>query len=140
MKPGRTARRKLIPVSTALLAQLLTVSSRGSGQTAPAASGPRFQGPARGVSGTPATVSPSSVPQVARGAAISTAVESSREHEIPRVKNRQTWLPLSRPRDPTRSKIHMTVTDTQTGTANTYTNPQGTAFLPIQDTNAFACP
>ena len=87
MKPGRTARRKLIPVSTALLALLLTVSSRGSGQTAPAGSGPRFQGPARGVSGTPATVSPSSVPQVARGAAIGAAVESSREHEIPRVKN-----------------------------------------------------
>jgi hypothetical protein len=33
------------------------------------------------------------------------------------------------------------VTDTQTGTAKTYTNPQGTTFQPIQDTSAFsACP
>lgn len=32
----------------------------------------------------------------------------------------------------------LTVTDTQTGRVKTYTNPQGTAFLPIQDTNAFA--
>jgi hypothetical protein len=35
----------------------------------------------------------------------------------------------------------LTVTDTQTGTIETYTNPQGTPFEPIQDTNAFAtCP
>ena len=34
----------------------------------------------------------------------------------------------------------MTVTDMQTGAVRTYTNPQGTAFLPIQDTAAFpAC-
>jgi phospholipase C len=32
----------------------------------------------------------------------------------------------------------ITVTDTVTGGVKTYTNPQGTAFLPIQDTNAFA--
>jgi subtilisin family serine protease len=33
------------------------------------------------------------------------------------------------------------VTDMQTGTLKTYTNPQGTAFLPIQDTAAFdTCP
>ncbi|HVR11849.1 MAG TPA: alkaline phosphatase family protein [Thermoanaerobaculia bacterium] len=30
------------------------------------------------------------------------------------------------------------VTDTVTGDVKTYVNPQGTAFLPIQDTNAFA--
>ena len=37
--------------------------------------------------------------------------------------------------------VVMTVTDTQTGTVKTYTNPQGTAFQPIQDTSAFAtCP
>jgi len=37
--------------------------------------------------------------------------------------------------------VIMTVTDTQTGTVKTYTNPQGTAFQPIQDTSAFAtCP
>lgn len=33
------------------------------------------------------------------------------------------------------------VTDTMTGTVKTYRNPQGTAFLPIQDTGAFSgCP
>ena len=34
-------------------------------------------------------------------------------------------------------KAVVTVTDTQTGAVKTYTNPQGIAFLPIQDTNAF---
>lgn len=34
-----------------------------------------------------------------------------------------------------------TVTDTQTGAVKTYTNPQGVAFQPLQDTGAFAtCP
>ena len=32
------------------------------------------------------------------------------------------------------------VTDTQTGTVKTYTNPQGIPFQPVQDTSAFACP
>ena len=32
----------------------------------------------------------------------------------------------------------MTVTDTQTGAVNTYTNAQGNPFQPIQDTHAFA--
>jgi photosystem II stability/assembly factor-like uncharacterized protein len=37
--------------------------------------------------------------------------------------------------------VILTVTDTQTGTVQTYTNPQGIPFEPIQDTNAFAtCP
>ncbi|HYV41800.1 MAG TPA: hypothetical protein VEO02_08435 [Thermoanaerobaculia bacterium] len=36
--------------------------------------------------------------------------------------------------------VVMTVTDTQTGVAKTYTNSQGIAFAPIQDTNAFSCP
>ncbi len=37
--------------------------------------------------------------------------------------------------------VVMTVTDTQTGTIRTYTNPQSTAFQPIQDTSAFpSCP
>jgi hypothetical protein len=41
----------------------------------------------------------------------------------------------------TNVQVVLTVTDTQTGTIRTYTNPQGTAFAPIQDTNAFAtCP
>ncbi len=40
----------------------------------------------------------------------------------------------------TNVNVVMTVTDTQTGTVKTYVNPQGTAFQPIQDTNAFACP
>lgn len=41
----------------------------------------------------------------------------------------------------TNVQVVLTVTDTQTGTVRTYTNPQGTAFAPIQDTNAFAtCP
>jgi len=35
----------------------------------------------------------------------------------------------------------LTVTDTATGVVRTYSNPQGTAFQPIQDTSAFAtCP
>ena len=35
----------------------------------------------------------------------------------------------------------ITVTDMQTGAVKTYTNPQNTAFLPIQDTSAFdICP
>lgn len=35
----------------------------------------------------------------------------------------------------------ITVTDTETGATKTYTNPQNTAFQPIQDTSAFAsCP
>ena len=37
--------------------------------------------------------------------------------------------------------VVMTVTDTQTGATRTYTNPQSTAFQPIQDTSAFlSCP
>jgi len=37
--------------------------------------------------------------------------------------------------------VVMTITDTQTGAVRTYTNPQGVAFQPIQDTSAFAsCP
>jgi Alcohol dehydrogenase GroES-like domain len=37
--------------------------------------------------------------------------------------------------------VILTVTDTQTGVIKTYTNPQGTPFQPIQDTDAFAtCP
>ena len=34
----------------------------------------------------------------------------------------------------------MTVTDTETGVQKIYTNPLGTAFVPLQDTAAFACP
>ena len=41
----------------------------------------------------------------------------------------------------TNVEVVLTVTDTQTGNMRTYTNAQGTAFAPIQDTNAFAsCP
>lgn len=37
--------------------------------------------------------------------------------------------------------VTITVTDTANGTVRTYTNPQGVAFQPIQDTSAFAtCP
>lgn len=37
--------------------------------------------------------------------------------------------------------VTLTVEDTQTGSVRTYINPQGTAFLPIQDTGAFStCP
>ncbi|HXM78695.1 MAG TPA: hypothetical protein VOA00_05615, partial [Thermoanaerobaculia bacterium] len=37
--------------------------------------------------------------------------------------------------------VILTVTDTQTGVVQTYVNPQGTPFEPIQDTSAFAtCP
>ena len=38
-------------------------------------------------------------------------------------------------------EVSLTVTDTLTNAARTYTNPLGTAFLPVQDTRAFAaCP
>jgi hypothetical protein len=41
----------------------------------------------------------------------------------------------------TNVQVNVTVTDTMTGTAKTYTNPQGTGFKPIQDTSAFStCP
>lgn len=41
----------------------------------------------------------------------------------------------------TNTKVTLTVTDTVGGVTKTYTNPQGTAFKPIQDTGAFAtCP
>ena len=41
----------------------------------------------------------------------------------------------------TNVEVQITVTDTQTGTVRTYSNPQETPFQPIQDTNAFAtCP
>jgi hypothetical protein len=41
----------------------------------------------------------------------------------------------------TNVKVTVRVTDTQTGVTNTYINPQGQAFSPIQDTSAFAtCP
>jgi hypothetical protein len=38
----------------------------------------------------------------------------------------------------TNVQVTLTVTDTVKGVVKTYTNPQGTAFQPIQDTNAFA--
>jgi hypothetical protein len=41
----------------------------------------------------------------------------------------------------TNVEVDITVTDTQTGTIQTYSNPLNTPFQPIQDTNAFAtCP
>ncbi|HEX9304620.1 MAG TPA: PPC domain-containing protein [Thermoanaerobaculia bacterium] len=41
----------------------------------------------------------------------------------------------------TNVQVALTVTDTSNGTARNYTNPQNTAFAPIQDTDAFAtCP
>jgi virginiamycin B lyase len=41
----------------------------------------------------------------------------------------------------TNVNVLMTVTDTQTGAVKTYTNPQGSPFEPIQDTDSFAtCP
>jgi streptogramin lyase len=41
----------------------------------------------------------------------------------------------------TNVEVTLTVTDTQTGAVKTYINPANTAFLPIQDTAAFAsCP
>ena len=41
----------------------------------------------------------------------------------------------------TNVNVVMTVTDTKTGAVRTYTNAQGVAFSPIQDTSAFAsCP
>jgi hypothetical protein len=38
----------------------------------------------------------------------------------------------------TNVNVVIAVTDTQTGASQTYVNPQGVAFQPIQDTNAFA--
>ena len=44
-------------------------------------------------------------------------------------------------RRPDQRRTTITVTDTMTGAVKTYTNPQGTAFRPIQDSSAFAtCP
>ena len=41
----------------------------------------------------------------------------------------------------TNVNVVITVTDTQTNTTKTYTNPANTVFNPIQDTGAFAtCP
>ena len=40
----------------------------------------------------------------------------------------------------TNVQVTLTVTDTDHGTVQTYTNNLGVAFAPIQDTNAFACP
>lgn len=41
----------------------------------------------------------------------------------------------------TNIQVDMTVTDTRSGAVKQYRNPQGTAFQPVQDTNAFAtCP
>ncbi|HYS54003.1 MAG TPA: trypsin-like peptidase domain-containing protein [Thermoanaerobaculia bacterium] len=41
----------------------------------------------------------------------------------------------------TNVNVVLTIRDTKNGTTKTYTNPQNTAFQPIQDTNAFAtCP
>ena len=41
----------------------------------------------------------------------------------------------------TNVQVNVTVTDTMTGSAKTYMNPQGTGFKPIQDTSAFStCP
>jgi hypothetical protein len=41
----------------------------------------------------------------------------------------------------TNVKVELEVEDTQAGTSKTYTNPLGTAFQPLQDTQAFAtCP
>jgi hypothetical protein len=38
----------------------------------------------------------------------------------------------------TNVNVVIAVTDTQTGAVKTYTNPQGAAFEPIQDTDSFA--
>jgi streptogramin lyase len=40
----------------------------------------------------------------------------------------------------TNVNVVLKVTDSRTGQVNTYTNPQGAAFQPVQDTSAFACP
>jgi hypothetical protein len=40
----------------------------------------------------------------------------------------------------TNVQVTLTVTDTVGGTVKTYTNPQGVAFAPIQDTAALPCP
>ncbi len=39
----------------------------------------------------------------------------------------------------TNVNVILTVTDSVTGAVQTYTNPQGVAYQPIQDTNAFPC-
>jgi len=39
----------------------------------------------------------------------------------------------------TNVNVVLKVTDTRTGQVKTYTNPQGTAFAPIQDTSVFFC-
>jgi hypothetical protein len=78
------------------LALLLLAAPCGLGQEAHGVSPARrraavsrqpFQGPAIGVGGTPATVSISSVPPSVNTTSVGEAVEGSREHEIPRLKD-----------------------------------------------------
>ena len=40
----------------------------------------------------------------------------------------------------TNVQVILKVTDTKSGVTKTYTNPNGTSFMPLQDTAAFACP
>ena len=40
----------------------------------------------------------------------------------------------------TNVSVQLTVTDTASGAVNTYRNPLGTPFAPLQDTSAFPCP
>ncbi len=40
----------------------------------------------------------------------------------------------------TNVEVVLTVTDTNTGAQQVYTNPLGTAYVPLQDTGAFECP
>jgi|CXWL01.1.fsa_nt_gi hypothetical protein len=40
----------------------------------------------------------------------------------------------------TNVRVDLTVVDTNNGAQRVYTNPQSTAFAPIQDTSAFSCP
>jgi hypothetical protein len=87
--PHARGRMSCMPLSLFLLAAPCVL-----GQEAPTAGPARapavsrlFQGPASGVGGPPATVSISSVPPSVKGVSPGRAVESSREHEIPRIKN-----------------------------------------------------
>jgi hypothetical protein len=40
----------------------------------------------------------------------------------------------------TNVQVALKVTDTRSGVTKTYTNPNGTSFMPVQDTAAFSCP
>ena len=94
MKLRRFVRGRVSPCLPLVMLLLTTplgsgeqVNRKSAARPRAALSRPLFQGSATGVGGAPATVSISSVPPAVKTTAVGEAVESSREHEIPRIKD-----------------------------------------------------